>query len=1210
MSDSDFVRKYRLRYLVETYFPDLEIADLHRRVSGEQPQGASEDGLPRGVAKIPEHLMVPRGEGWYVGARAFRAYFEDGLQKPAPPVKCVRAVCAALAREFAHTQGDNRDLKAISDGLFRYVEFGERGPFAILEGGTFPADELSFEHLVPLSSRPLREGPFAKLAQLAPNQPAREFLRGGRPVDWTVLRHVAIQRPPEDELLSALKSARLVLVTGAAGDGKTTLLKRAAMRLREAGWRVLFCSYASPGPFPRLPRFANRDLNTCILVDDADQSTSFPHLEEDIRTTPDIRVVLCARDYKWKYRRRQLSRISQVSVPRLTESEIRQLAAVIEEHDAMDSRASLGEIIDRITRSVNSDSPHLLAGMLSATRGKLFQEIIDDMVNDFKEARDDWALRLVACCSYLSEESYGRLRRVPHRLLTTVARARYLRDHARRPPDEYVSRKLEQFETEIIRIGVDRFGQSEYDLRHPDIVRRVLWEFYRFPDVASFGGNDMSSEDDPAVTGAGAEPNSSPETQDTEEIKPPGGDADAEVDAYVEALVDLDVDAEVERDVDSGDDELSRLSAFARISLLVERGVIHRRVEMPARPDAFVSDFVDVSKWEFADIHDRFLQTGRWSRPRTFNTVLYFLKGRFSLLPWPMVREVADEIGGLLGNYEHERRFKAELLRAWGEAEADPAMWRDTLDETGLSLSDRKISEALTIYPEGAADTWIAWLNSAKHHDKSAEETDDRCKPDEKYKLIPYSSRWLCRSAWESGIRDTRLRNKWFSLEVSAGNTGATDRHAAEFTARWIVRQEWAEDDLKNSEFANFLQEWLALERNGNVGEFVDPVEYTARWVCRQVWDKGVRYPSYLQSWIELEAELQCLGEPEGKSPYTSRWILQQLWNEDFQGPWFLPWWFRFERKQTNLGSPSDPEPYTARWICRQNWVTVKENLEWLIEYLEIEETDNIGSLPVTSEFGARWIYRETWRRSSSHQRLLFRWFALEKTQGNVGSEDQEFTASWIEHQIARVFPPRWDEKLGRPLNEEEIRDIRIYLNAGGTLPMPIKLPGSVAPQLIIAAARSARREILEEAVASGLPPDFNKMRELRDQKIKELRDQALSETTRLRFSHGRSRTITVETDQEGAPGSIGTLTTEEHAERVRILQEARRADEKARRRAMNRSVVLLVARGPIPGSSGESSDGEDNPESSETAETAPIAARRRRRSRNSPRSVESEQEI
>ncbi len=59
----------------------------------------------------------------------------------------------------------------------------------------------------------------------------------------------------------------------------------------------------------------------------------------------------------------------------------------------------------------------------------------------------------------------------------------------------------------------------------------------------------------------------------------------------------------------------------------------------------------------------------------------------------------------------------------------------------------------------------------------------------------------------------------------------------------------------------------------------------------------------------------------------------------------------------------------------------------------------------------------------------------------------------------------------------------------------------------------------------------------------------------RERFSHGRSRAVTVEVrkkrvDEANAAPRGRTLTAEEHATRVRILQDARKADEEAHRRA------------------------------------------------------------
>lgn len=477
MTSDELARKHRLKYLVDVYFPHLKYADLHRRMAGDQP---SDDA--RGLYRVPDELLLKPGEQWHGSYRTFATYLEPP-PKPGPPDKLVAALCLVLVRDFLRSTPPDKISSpkedALKQALFQYVTKGERGPFAILRGAETLGQELDFQYLLPLPRNAPADSPFGVLADLQPCPMASLFLQGAPPDDWAVLRHVAIQRGCESQLLSTLqRGAPLVVVTGAAGDGKTTVLKRAGMTLREMGWRVFFSNAPVRAEFPKLPHLAGRDTRTALLVDNADLARGFPDLRDDIQKNSHLHVVLCSRAYNWHRKRFDLGKVIRIEVPRLDKSEVTKLASTIVKYGAAGSKVTQNEVEARIVESVSSDHAHLLAAMLSATKGKSFQAIIEDMIHDFKKAEEDWVLRFVACGSIMNEVSNDRLSRLPETSLLACARGRHRGDNRRRESRDEIQRQIARFSSEVIPIRAP--GMTEYDLRHPDICRAILSLFYGF----------------------------------------------------------------------------------------------------------------------------------------------------------------------------------------------------------------------------------------------------------------------------------------------------------------------------------------------------------------------------------------------------------------------------------------------------------------------------------------------------------------------------------------------------------------------------------------------------------------------------------------------------------------------------------------------------------------------------------------------------------
>ena len=963
MDSAELTRKHRFCYLRDAYFSHLEYSELHRRITGSQQNPEA-----RGAQHIPDHLFAKSEErtGAYMGYRAFKNYFED--DGPAPKLPLIKAFASVLAREHV---GLSTDPTPIRNALMHYITTGGApGPFAILRHEV-PGQELASEHLLELSAGQAQgDSPFAALAALPTYSPAVRFLSGGPPDDWAVLRHAAIARDCEEELLAKLADgARLIIVTGAAGDGKTTMLKRAGMRLREANWRVFYCEMPERAVFPKISDLSEQDIETLLLVDNADAAAGFADIEDALESAPRVHVVLCARSYNWQRKKFKFRRVVPMEVPRLAVHEIARLAGAIVRHGAASAKLGEAEIVARIQASVSSQHPHLLAAMLTATRGKRFQEIIDDMIDDFVAQQDDWVLRFVACGALLNDVSADRLSRLPDRALLAVAAGRWQRDSGSLTRDE-IRHRLARFDSEVVQLRPNRQAGTEYDLRHPDIAHRVMQRFY------------------------GLVPNSH---------------------------------------------ELTR-------------------------PETFAEDLREIGQDEIigaapiiANLHGRF-------RPYMARVAKFLLRPPHFGHPFPAETErtLVSGLLGQLGNLLKERELKATLRADWGARELERAHGRRRrlatmlrADETpeadgderedhtetliqfqeDMQLSTELFESALSEYPEGMIEIWMAWIDASRAHGEHIEISDARISSFVA-ELDQLTSR-LCRRAWEAGIREPRLRHIWFRTEVAAANIG--DLSAPDFTARWIARRD---DWTETRPDSNFLFDWIELELKESVGTFKDPAKYTARWLFRWLLQRSLLGPVLIIRWLDLE---KAAGHLDADLEWSVGDICRKAWFAGYRQTSFLLWWTRFEEERGNIGEPlSNPPDYSARWIYQNAWEDQKSDIEFVLSWLDFEEAHEAhaknSSATMDSQHHptARWICRNAWQADSQHFELLFRWFAIETAEGNIGEPDIPHTAAWIDARIISTYP-RWHGEEKRTVSTVNIRR---YLEAGGKLSMVMPIAG------------------------------------------------------------------------------------------------------------------------------------------------------------------------
>ena len=192
---------YRIRYLRERYFSEMPADTLHAKIAAE--------------VKVSKKTV----ENWLAG-------------KPSKINPRYAAEPAAALFAAKHTKNSER-VQVVKAGLTNFILNGAPSPFVLLSGHEAEFGlQLTVEHLLPfigevrakeLSSKTISLDDWSDVKEL---RAAQAFLRGGTPTDWATVNAVAIERPEEQDLLDATFRSQIVILTSAAGDGKSTMLRR------------------------------------------------------------------------------------------------------------------------------------------------------------------------------------------------------------------------------------------------------------------------------------------------------------------------------------------------------------------------------------------------------------------------------------------------------------------------------------------------------------------------------------------------------------------------------------------------------------------------------------------------------------------------------------------------------------------------------------------------------------------------------------------------------------------------------------------------------------------------------------------------------------------------------------------------------------------------------------------------------------------------
>ena len=911
--------KLRVRYVRQTYVPQLKDARLTTLIL----DGSRDVAIPyawRVREKSPfqerairNHLKAP-GEGGYVETLVL----ERAL---------LTSVAKILLAEFFSGQAVPEATAAIKLGqLVDFFADGRNNPILIFRDQRTTALELTTQGLERVGD-------------------PRAFLRGAAPTFWLADR-IAIERECENRIVEAIvdDGARLVVVTGAAGDGKTTALMRASLKLADRGWKVFFASNPPVGgAAPRAPAMPD---DICYVIDRADLATSYAAVEKQLAESPSLRVILCARDFEWRQRRVSFNLVhpTLVEVARVNELEARALAEHIVSHKAAKGNETAAFLQGRILASSrNAKHPHLFAAMLTATQGKGFEGIIDDIFASFERRGLDWLLRSVACGTALFDISNREAGLLNHSTLLQLAL-----EH--RSNDSVAAKQvLRDARSELVSIRLDR-RSTVYELRHPDISRRILEQQYGI-------GNS------------------------------------AEID-LPHALID----------------DLARVMTATVLAIQGRpsgngEGLGHARkiahLWFSAR-HRYGTAAIEVAR----ELSDHFVSVLGSSEEERRQRIVTWLEraeheAKFARYDQTLESGVSgDDITRVRALYGKATDEGVGMANAWLQwASFERRIGNSGFEDPPPPGSSRSILRQAWSHEGNRFSTLLVELCA---HEFAANNLGDLDGP------APYTARELLRGGWDAIVRhNTDLIVRWARLEVRSGNLGEFDE-PRQYSARWLMREAWS-DPLHQVSSLGML--WATVEASQEPPTSPLTLEkYRARWIFNESWNLR-RSTAIAIAWARTEMERGNIGDFESPEPYSARWIFRSAWSDTgSRNPELAIEWVKAEQVlagEAVTGVPveaageADLKAYTVPWIVQQAWSDQASRTSHLAVYLAVlaRSRGNMGDWDNPAPGSARWIFREINKTEPISGGVALAWASLERDDGKIGSITEQYTARWILHQ-------------------------------------------------------------------------------------------------------------------------------------------------------------------------------------------------------------------
>ena len=293
------------------------------------------------------------------------------------------------------------------------------------------------------------------------------FLLGNPPTWEDIAADLDAHREIDDVVAGALvdairtDSADVIMISSAAGGGKSTICKRAAMELIDSGYSVYFSEGdSSPDPEKLTAHLVSLEERAFLFFDNAGHDLSLiaelAASVRDNRAKPVIVVATRSNDLAFKGYEfaRAGARVLTINIPDLSEKDISAILERLERHDVLGNlRERTPE--ERIEVFRTKARKQILVAMREATSGRGFDEIIQ---HEFASVDPREAQLLYLIAALASDGEYGL---TAQQMITAMDL----------PPND--TQVL--IEKSLAGILVQHeFDPSKYFIRHPAIAHFVI----------------------------------------------------------------------------------------------------------------------------------------------------------------------------------------------------------------------------------------------------------------------------------------------------------------------------------------------------------------------------------------------------------------------------------------------------------------------------------------------------------------------------------------------------------------------------------------------------------------------------------------------------------------------------------------------------------------------------------------------------------------
>jgi tetratricopeptide (TPR) repeat protein len=382
-----------------------------------------------------------------------------GISKPIEEVlEQYNIVCInSTAQEFFAWLSSETDSQS-RENVLRLVDPTLEPALVASERGLAGKQVAGIEYFFSFFRVPIRPvNPRTRAAFLLGNPPTWDDIAGDLDA------HRRIDDDVTQALVDAIKtdSADVIIVSSAAGGGKSTVCKRAAMELIDSGYSVYYSEgESSPDPHKLASYLASVEERSFLFFDNAGADlTLIAELSaavSDNKAKPVIVVAarsndLAFRGYEFP---RRGARVSAITIPDLSDEDIGSILEKLERHDLLGNlREKTYE--ERVEVFRTKARKQILVAMREATSGRGFDEIIQ---NEFTSVQPEEARLLYLVAALASDGEYGLS---VQQMITAMDLA---------PNDTQIL-----IEKSLAGILIQHeFDSSKYFIRHPAIAHFVI----------------------------------------------------------------------------------------------------------------------------------------------------------------------------------------------------------------------------------------------------------------------------------------------------------------------------------------------------------------------------------------------------------------------------------------------------------------------------------------------------------------------------------------------------------------------------------------------------------------------------------------------------------------------------------------------------------------------------------------------------------------